>query len=78
MNEKPLNILIMVMPEEICQAIEDEMLRLKRNITNKEVQELLWKLVEQKKAKFIGVTDMDKDLLKGNLEEEGFRIQDRT
>lgn len=72
MNE---HALILVMPEEICQAIEDEMLRLKRNISNEEVQELLWKLVEQKKAKFLGTTDKDIDLICGDMRENGIKVK---
>ena len=70
--------LILVMPEEICQAIEDKMLRLKRNISNEEVQELLWKLVEQKKAKFLGTTHKDVDLLCGDLRENGIKVKNLT
>lgn len=73
--ENNKHALILVMPEEICQAIEDEMFRLKRNITNKEVQELLWKLVKEKKAKFLDTTDNDIDLLSGNLRENGIKVR---
>jgi hypothetical protein len=69
------NALILVMPEEICQAIEDEMIRLKRNISNEEVQELLWKLVEQKKAKFLGTTSQDADMICGNMRENGIKVK---
>jgi len=67
--------LILVMPEEISQAIEDEMIRLKRNISNEEVQELLWKLVEQKKAKFLGTTSQDADMICGNMRENGIKVK---
>jgi len=72
---KKKNVLIMVTAGEICKAIEEEMQRLGRNISNKEIQVLLYKLVKKKKAKFIGNTDMDGDLLTGNLREKGIRIQ---
>jgi hypothetical protein len=69
------NALILCTADEVYRAIENEMLRLKRNISNEEVQALLWRLVEEKKAKFIGTTTQDIDLLVGNLREDGFKIK---
>jgi len=67
--------LILVSSEEICHAIEEAMMDKKRNISNEEVQQLLWKLVEQKKATFIGTTNQDVSLLTGNLRENGIKVK---
>lgn len=69
------NALILVNSGELCDAIEAEMIRLNRNITNEEVQNLLWKLVDDKKAKFIGTTNLDGDLISGNLREQGIIVR---
>lgn len=66
--------LIMVSADIICRAIEDEMTRLGRNISNEEVQQLLFKLTKENKAKFLGVTEMDGDLLTGNLRENKIKV----
>jgi len=69
------NYLIMLTAEELKEAISNEMIDKRRNISNIEVQEVVERLVIEGKAKVIGTTNKDGDLLTGELREQGLKIK---
>ena len=69
------NYLIMLTAGQLKEAIENEMIDKRRNISNVEVQKLMAKLVTEGKAKVIGTTTKDGDLLTGDLREKGLKVR---
>ena len=70
-------MLSVVNSDVLVTAIEAEIARLGRNITNVEINELVNKLVAGGKGEVVAVTKepLDMDVLGGNLREKGVKVR---